>query len=482
MWVERGVLQCRVVRATDEEFGWLSDYLCFKDPKAHHKGRSTDKVRMFNRVTDMFPSGFYSMVAKAARTEGYEFETIDKRVLPATPDGGCDLDWLRDYQYDALKAAVEAQTGILWLPTGAGKTEIVIALPRILPCRWLFLAHRTGLTEQAADRYDKRNAEHGLYLPPAGRIGEGHWSVDDRFTCASFATIGEGLRKGNEHVQRLLAEADAIAIDECHVVPADTHYAIAMTTPNAVYRFGLSGTPLARGDQKSMLALAALGPVVYRLKSDVLIDAGVLAKPHIHMVEVEHESERVTWQGVYGECIVRSTQRNKVVVECARRAPKPAFLFVKEVNHGKALTRMLERAGMRAHFVWGQQGVEFRKRIVKDLVANRLDVVVCSVVFQEGIDVPELRSVVVASGGKSVIAALQRIGRGMRSAAGKTTFDVYDIADKGCGCREAARAMGTPDVGVHGGCKWLERHTKARRRAYLVEGHTTTMEQWTAPD
>ncbi len=93
---------------------------------------------------------------------------------------------------------------------------------------------------------------------------------------------------------------------------------------------------------------------------------------------------------------------------------------------------------------------------MKGLVRGDLDVLIASVIFNEGIDIPELRSVVIAAGGQSIIAALQRIGRGMRTAHGKDEFEVYDIYDSGN--------------------KWMEKHTKARLGAYRGEEFEVKME------
>ena len=77
---------------------------------------------------------------------------------------------------------------------------------------------------------------------------------------------------------------------------------------------------------------------------------------------------------------------------------------------------------------------------------------ICSKIFQEGTDIPELRSVVIASGGKSVIEAVQKIGRGMRMSKGKgDSFEVWDIWDTGR--------------------KMLAKHAKSRRKAYTDEGY-----------
>ena len=94
---------------------------------------------------------------------------------------------------------------------------------------------------------------------------------------------------------------------------------------------------------------------------------------------------------------------------------------------------------------------EHVKAAIKALEFHEVDVVVCSKVFQQGIDIPELRAVVIGGGGKSIIAALQRLGRGGRATENKSTFELWDVADEGC--------------------MWLRRHARARRKAYLSEGY-----------
>jgi superfamily II DNA or RNA helicase len=131
---------------------------------------------------------------------------------------------------------------------------------------------------------------------------------------------------------------------------------------------------------------------------------------------------------------------------------KPALVFVKQVNHGKILKDRMEREGLKVDFVWGQKATSQRKAAIERLVRTDIDVLICSVIFQEGTDIPELESVLIAAGGKSVIATLQRIGRGMRMTAGKgNTFEVWDIEDSGVDA--------------------LARHSRARRRAYEKEGY-----------
>lgn len=460
MWVELWNSRSKLVKATDEERAWLDEYLTFDSVAYGYGGRRMVKqLRELNPFNSTFATGYVYLAQRAAAKEGIELVVVDKRTPPCELDTAADLEWLRDYQRKAVDAVVSKTRGILWIPTGGGKTEVAVGLTRALPCRWLFLVHRTNLADQAAGRYELRTP--GVL---AGRIGEGEWNVpaDATFIASTLQTMHRGMKSGDKRVQELLEWADGVIVDESHTLPADSFREVVMSCTNAYYRIGLSGTPLARGDRRSVFSIATLGPVIYRIKPELLIERGVLAKPTIRMLTVGQASDKPTWQGVYGECVVRSKVRNAAVVELAKRAEKPALVFVKEVAHGKELTKYLGRAGLKAEFVWGTHSVDWRKSHVKRLVQGHFDVLVCSAIFQEGVDIPELRSVVIASGGKSVIAALQRLGRGMRierdkdGKVTKDTFEAFDVADRGN--------------------KWLERHAKARAKAYAGEGFATIIE------
>ena len=463
MWIEVGNRRCVLSRADELEEDWLREYLSFPDAEARFKPGSDGKIHLFQDLGASFPSGFLGPVQKAAADAGKVVELIDKRRRPCERDPEADIGWLFDYQREAVERVIFKGRGIVQIPTGGGKTEVAVALARALPTEWLFLVHRTSLGEQAAARFEMRNAEHGVDLGPAGVIGEGKWTEGPRFTAATFQTIAAAVKNRDPRALSLLGRVGGLVVDECHVLPASSFYDVASAC-DAYFRVGLSGTPLDRSDRKSIYAIAALGPVVHKMKTELLIERGVLAKAKIRMLTVSQAPNAVTWAGVYSEAIVRSEKRNRKILQIAKRAAKPSLLFVKDVKHGHKLAQMLTCNGVPADFVYGKHSTDYRKARVNALKRGALDVLVCSVIFQEGVDVPELRSVINASGSKSVIATLQRLGRGMRLdrapdgtvREGGDVFEMWDLFDVGNG--------------------WLERHAKARRQAYVQEGHETIVE------
>lgn len=462
MWIQLGNVHSKLTRFTPEERAWLNDYLSFPNPQAHFSG-GPDRIELLNSFNMSFPAGFVPSVHKAALEEGFQVDFVDGRVVPCVPDPNADLAWLYDYQSESVRRCIDRGRGILWLPTGAGKTEVAVGLVRALPCRWLFVVNSIDLMDQAARRFETRglpeheDAARRLGFPQrVGRIGEGLWQPADRITCATFQTLSRMLSSDKAQdkvvVRQFLQDIEGVLVDECHTLPANTFMAVLSAMTNAYFRFGVSGTPLARGDRKSLYAIGALGPVIQRVKPELLIGRGILSKPKIRFVKHRQAPAAPTYQGVYGEAIVRSTTRNALLVELAKIALKPSILFVKEVSHGKHLEKALLRAGMQSRFVWGTHPLEFRKRAVRDLVAGRLDIIVASAVFYTGIDIPELASGIVGSGGKSVIQTLQRLGRAMRTDGGrKMEFEWWDIHDEG-----------------H---RHLEAHSRARLRSYVADGY-----------
>jgi superfamily II DNA or RNA helicase len=244
---------------------------------------------------------------------------------------------------------------------------------------------------------------------------------------------------------------DGVVVHNCHQVASGTFNFVLTKATSAYYRIGFSATPLDRSDRKSIFVIAQLGGIIHRTTSAELRALGMLADAKIKMVRVEQGSTAPTWPGVYGECVVRSKPRNAVVAEMARQASKPALVFVSQVGQGRTLLPMIQKLGMRAALVWGEDDTDQRRKALKDLVEGRLDVIVCSSVFQQAVDIPSLASVVNGAGGSSVIQTLQRIGRGTRVTKDKKTFEVWDVLDDG-----------------H---RWLRKHGAQRKDVYESEGY-----------
>lgn len=452
MRVDVGTTTARVIEATPEERAWLRAYLTFDDPQARF-ANTNRYIELVNAIDDTFPAGFAGKVRVAGRkaTPPVEVALVDVRPSPL-PLTEADTGWLRPYQREALEACLARSRGIVQMPTGGGKTEVMAALVARVPTPWLILVPQADLLEQTASRIEARTGER------PGIVGDGAWSPG-RITVATFQTLHrrltKGTREGRAQAEGLIRGARGMIVDECHTVAAGSLNLVTGRATNAYWRIGFSATPLDRSDRRSIFVVAQLGGIIHQTTSAQLRALGMLAEAKITMVRVEQGSRAPTWQGVYGECVVRSKARNAAVAQMATAATKPALVFVSQVGHGQKLMPLLAKAGVRAELVWGEDSTDDRRAALARLTSGALDVVVCSSVFQQAVDIPSLRSVVNAAGGASIVQTLQRIGRGTRVTQDKKEFEVWDVLDAG-----------------H---RWLEKHGRERQDVYEREGYRVTV-------
>jgi superfamily II DNA or RNA helicase len=469
VWVRAGNVWTTVTRAAPAELTFLAEYLSWEAPehqrtvaalKAKHEkacalaraeGRKEPglwlpegdgKHRLYDGARKRFPSGLLTLVQREARTRSIGVLRDDARTA-VNPSGDVGIaTWLRPYQQEAVVACVEHKRGVVKMGTGGGKTEVFTALTLMVPCRWVILVTQKDLLDQTAARILARTGE------VAGVVGDGRWD-EKRITIAMTQTLHDKLDQ--PRVQALLGSAGGMIVDECHGLGAAREYKVAMACTGAGYRLGFSGSPFARGDKRNAYVIAATGPKIYDLPASDLVEMGNLTKVEAVMVPLRQSIPGgLSWLDTYQQGIVESEPRNRLLVALAKRAQKPALLYVKHLDHGRELVKLLQKAGVPCEFVWGRWKSKERDGAIKRLVRGDAEVLVTNL-FEQGTDIPELRDVIVGAGGKSAIKAVQRPGRAMRRSEGKDVARLYDIDDMGQ--------------------VWLDRHAAERTATYVKEGH-----------
>lgn len=428
--------------ATPAALSWLHQFLTFSPPDP----RNPDPVFLLRG--DTFPVGLLELVRSAALRDGIALDVHDAREPPVQWDPALLPEGLRDYQTEAISTALRAGRGILKLGTGSGKGNIVAAIPQAAQTTWVVLVHRGHLLHDLAQRFEEATGEK------AGRIQSGQWSVR-RVTFATLQTLYANRRK--YAARELFRDTNGLIVDEAHTVSANTFAEVIESFTAAYWRIGLSATPFDRSDARGVFNAALLGPMLYDLSAGELVERGTLARPEIEMVRFKHPAGVIglSWHDLYRTEIAENDARNSLCIAAALRLPRPAMVFVTQIEHGRTLERAIAAGGATARFVHGGSNGWQRLRVIDDLNRGRLDVAVANSVFNEGVNVEGLRSVVIAAGGASPIATLQRVGRATRRTEGKTTCKVFDLFDEG-----------VPS---------LERHSAERRISYVREGYAVTV-------
>ena len=303
---------------------------------------------------------------------------------------------LRDYQEAAVTAALsfiaKAVNPLVIAPTGAGKTVIASSIM----LRWqtgtnrkcFFVAHRKELIDQAKATMDK------------------------------FGVRGEALSVFSADFDHISAEDKASAL----VVFDEAHHAVASSWAkfNAVFtgpKVAVTATP----DRLDRQKLETVGFVpAYEIAIRTLIEQGHLVRPMAQKMPVEMSLIRLRGYDDALEAVADS-----IVTELNRWDRKKAICFLPEVETSVRLVSLFRQRGVEAGHVDGSTG-KFRSGTVEAFKNGELRVL-CNVnLFTEGFDAPETDCVILLRPTQSRALWCQMIGRGLRTAPGKTDCLILD--------------------------------------------------------
>lgn len=444
-----GDLPEQVVDALEEELSFEVPDHQYTD--AWKEGRWDGYERLLYTTNDgsrYFAQGCLPLVRSVLDTYGVSYD-LEGFVRPGR--GDLDLGWqtdmeLRDYQQDAVDECLRRGSGIVVLPTGAGKTLIGLYLMQELQQPTLVTVHLTEVAEQWCERI-----EAILGVEPARYFG------GDRETGDVQVALYQSIYDDDTGEVRDDVRLDhtVFLADEVHRVGADTFNACAMQV-TAPYRYGFSATP-EREDNATLKVIAGTGPMIADLSAERLIGEGYLAEPDWQIYEAPAtEGTFRNWQAEYKAAIVENEARNELLCEAiAKELPRPTLVTVEQINHGERLEARLKE-GQFPHdeeqYAVNPDGVAFvygdapdRAEHIQAFRDGDLPVLIATRgIVGEGFDVPEIASFVVAGGLKSSTSMIQQVGRALRPAGGDTAT-IVDVIDNG---------------------EWVGRHSEERIRTY----------------
>lgn len=333
------------------------------------------------------------------------------------------VDGLYDYQEDALKSALKAKQGVLVAPCGSGKTQIGLAICGALGFRTLWLTHTHELLKQSMER-----AKSFLGSVPMGTITEGKIDASDGITFATVQTMAK-INLSDFH-----DFFDVVIVDEAHrcvgTPTSLTMFYKVVSSLSARYKFGLTATPKRTdGMEKAMFAL--LGEKFFEIsKSDVkdkTCPLSVYEPVQTHYEpdydEILNPDGTLNYVNLITDC-VNDEERNKIVsfvIDTAVKTGKTMVLS-ERVAHLEILSKMCNYK----HVILSTAKKKEREGILKG------DWEVMFATYQiakEGLDIPSLINLVMASPVKNDITVTQSVGRVMRAFPNKEYGYVWDFDD-----------------------------------------------------
>lgn len=449
-----------------------------------YRARKWDgRTHLLSRVSNTFPPGVLHIVKDLLITNGYTVTVTNHDIellKQFVPDEVADL-WdigfpmvesvgavvFRDYQIEAGNAFLTPTSeapyrGILHMGTGSGKTYtsagIVASLNEHGEVPTLFLVHGRSLVKQTYDVYVRCFGEDLVGICSADR-----WEPK-LITIASIDTIASRLKKekkdkGETKANDLLDSIQFIIADECHRATSKSWVDIFKASA-APFRLGLSGTPIKNEDDRDLLLQSVTGPIVYHLETSKLQGEGHIAEADLWTVAITSpEMKYLDWHSAFSALIVENTDRTQLIADMAvAQAAKNKTILILAGNSVKfahnifdAIIDILAKHDLEisCNLITGTTRSEIVNQSFQDLRERKLNILVTTLLADEGVDVPAINVLMTVGGGKSYVKVIQRIGRGLRpkdDGSSLLVIDFFDMTNK-----------------------YLTKHAKERLKYYAAE-------------
>ena len=339
----------------------------------------------------------------------------DKPEAPPTPHG------VQQEALAALKATREAgnRAGLVVLATGLGKTWLA-AFDSKASERVLFVAHREEILQQARATFRR--------IRPDARLGDytgDEKQADAEVVFASIQTLGKA-----RHLNTISSDTfNYVIVDEFHHAAAPT-YRRLIHHFRPEFLLGLTATP-DRSDGADLLSLCAEN-LVYRCDLVAGIDQKLLSPFHYFGIPDDVDYTNIPWRsGRFDPTALETAVSTKRRAQNAyqqwkKKGGDRTLAFCVSQIHANYMTEFFRDRGVRCVAVHSAPGSAPRADSLEKLQSGELQVVFAVDMFNEGVDVPSIDTVLMLRPTESKILWLQQFGRGLIIATGKAFLTVID--------------------------------------------------------
>ena len=442
--METVVNECiTITDPTKEVIAWVKQNLVFENPEYEKKrrmglwtGKTQKQLRLYEVIGNSIriPYGclrnILPLIGKGV---------IDSSIpLTETVEYENTIS-LYDYQEQAKQTLINSYYGLLKAAPGAGKTQIALAVIFALKRKALWITHTADLLNQS-----KRRAEQYIDKSLIGTITEGKVNIGAGVTFATVQTLC------NIDLPRYKNEWGVVIVDEAHNVSGTpttvTRYYKVLNNLSAIYKYGLSAT-VHRSDGLIGTTKALLGDVVCEISKetigDRIVDVGI--KPVDTELEpplsVYNTDGTLNYTDLIDWMCTDETRNNLIVGICEHCKDNSILILTDRVSHLETLKGLL---GNKVVTIDGKTKKAEREQSLEQMRNGEKKIMIATYsLAKEGLDIPCLERLILATPHKDYAVITQAVGRIARSYPGKAAPIVFDLVDKSPYCLKAYKARRT---------------------------------------
>lgn len=339
-------------------------------------------------------------------------------------------EMLEDLEAERLKGF---DHNLVVAATGTGKT-VIAALDYKRLCeaasrglKLLFVAHRQEILKQAMRTYRDVMQDGAFGELYVGEHKPRQWKH-------IFASVQSLSSLG---IEQLAPDFfDVVVIDEFHHAMAPT-YRRLLDHLQPQQLLGLTATP-ERGDGVDVAKQFFDGRTASELRLWDALDADLLVPFHYFGVSDDVDLSQLEWKrGHYDTAQLSNlytgndARAAKVIRELRDKITSTeqmrAIGFCVSVQHANYMADVFNRAGIASVAVDGSTDDAARAAALERLRTREINCVFAVDLFNEGLDLPQVDTILLLRPTQSATIFLQQLGRGLRRAEGKAVLTVMDF-------------------------------------------------------
>ena len=392
----------------------------FRFVPAYKQGKWNGKVCMIQEFRRTFPYGILMDYIKIHKEHFPRIPLkIDGQILKLFKGPNLKIDYNlalypRTYQKDCIEASLKHTKGIIRSATASGKSLVIAYIIKtLLENEQIEKAIIIVPSLSLISQFRKDLIDYGFKEEHIGEVHANSKQWDSSIVISTWQSLSSEKKR--------MEEFGALIVDETHGAKAHELKEILSRAENCRYRLGFTGTmPGHMLDNWNTKAF--LGPIIREYSSGLLAEQGYISKCTVNMMNLEYQQE---YDGDYNDvrdAVFQNKYRLNVIRALTNKLDHNVLLLVDKVEkEGEVLEKFLKaNTNKTVQFISGRDNVDIREKWRQECISkNNIALIATYGIFQQGINIPNLKYIILASAFKAKIRVLQSIGRALRKHANK---------------------------------------------------------------
>jgi len=462
------------ITAAEDEMLWVefsvTDPNVYVDQEQLSKGGLWDGVyRKYTRHKQRMARPFLSRLKQVCQKHNLPLSIKDTR--PAWPYSvlkpedivpdflpGITLD---PHQIRAIQQACRVECGIVDIPTGGGKGEVICGICKAVRCPTVIIADQTVVIDQLKARLELRDIDEEIGLFYAGKRPSGEMIVVGSIQSLSAPTKKPEIPtrktketdvhlekrqeewdkrfqawktriKNSKFLQQYIKSAEMLLVDECDKAVSDQYKQLFRHYFNGRRRYGFSGTPFdPEKPVQAMVMQEHLGSPIISVSRRYLEKIGRIIPCEYFSIGfgLGDHTEASAYDIAYKEWMIENKDFHRLIAAlCKKYENDGTVILVDSIPLGQFLEAEINTTGIEAHFICGETSKCKRTETVRAFEKREFNVLIGGKIINRGLDLSGgCENLVIATGGKLQSEFIQKVGRAVRhNRMGRSrVFDFY---------------------------------------------------------